>query len=77
MLLTGLGIFVVANLITAEAPTFAIAMASLILAGVGAAMFAPSATGDGQVKNCAEENLVRCSAPFLELPDEAASGRAA
>jgi len=45
MLLTALGIFVVANLITAEAPTFAIAMASRVLAGVGAAMFAPTATG--------------------------------
>jgi predicted MFS family arabinose efflux permease len=45
MLLTALGIFVVANLITAEAPSFAIAMASRVLAGVGAAMFAPTATG--------------------------------
>jgi predicted MFS family arabinose efflux permease len=45
MLLTGLGIFVIANLITAEAPTFAVAMAGRILAGTGAAMFAPTATG--------------------------------
>jgi predicted MFS family arabinose efflux permease len=45
MLLTALGIFVIANLITAEAPSFAIAIASRILAGVGAAMFAPTATG--------------------------------
>ena len=45
MLLTALGIFVVANLITAVAPSFAIAMASRVLAGVGAAMFAPTATG--------------------------------
>jgi predicted MFS family arabinose efflux permease len=45
MLLTGLGIFVVANLLTAEAPSFTIAIASRILAGVGAAMFAPTATG--------------------------------
>ena len=45
MLLTALGIFVVANLITAEAPTFAMAIASRVLAGVGAAMFAPTATG--------------------------------
>jgi len=45
MLLTALGIFVVANLITAGAPTFAIAMASRVLAGIGAAMFAPTATG--------------------------------
>ncbi len=45
MLLTGLGVFVIANLVTAEAPSFAVAMASRILAGVGAAMFAPTATG--------------------------------
>ncbi|WP_317890385.1 MFS transporter [Granulicella paludicola] len=45
MLLIALAIFGVANLITAGAPTFAIAIASRILAGVGAAMFAPTATG--------------------------------
>jgi len=45
MLLAALGVFAVANLITAGAPNFAIAMASRILAGIGAAMFAPTATG--------------------------------
>jgi predicted MFS family arabinose efflux permease len=45
MLLAALDIFGVANLITAGAPNFAIAIASRILAGVGAAMFAPTATG--------------------------------
>ena len=45
LLLAGLAIFVVANLITAASPNFAIAMASRILAGLGAAMFAPTATG--------------------------------
>jgi predicted MFS family arabinose efflux permease len=45
MLLTALGIFGVANLITAGAPNFGIAIASRILAGIGAAMFAPTATG--------------------------------
>lgn len=45
MLLTGLSIFVVSNLITAASPNFAIAIASRILAGVGASMFAPTATG--------------------------------
>lgn len=45
MLLTALGIFGVANLITASAPNFGIAIASRILAGIGAAMFAPTATG--------------------------------
>jgi predicted MFS family arabinose efflux permease len=45
MLLIALGIFGVANLLTADAPNFAIAIASRILAGIGAAMFAPTATG--------------------------------
>jgi predicted MFS family arabinose efflux permease len=45
MLQASLGIFAVANLITAIAPNFAIAIVSRILAGVGAAMFAPTATG--------------------------------
>jgi predicted MFS family arabinose efflux permease len=45
MLLAALGVFAVANFVTAGAPTFAIAMASRILAGIGAAMFAPTATG--------------------------------
>jgi predicted MFS family arabinose efflux permease len=45
MLLSGLGIFVIANLVTAVSPTFALAIGSRILAGIGAAMFAPTATG--------------------------------
>ena len=45
MLLAGLGVFLLANLGTALAPTFAIAMLTRILAGVGAAMFSPTATG--------------------------------
>jgi predicted MFS family arabinose efflux permease len=45
MLLSGLAIFGLANLVTAVAPNFALAIISRILAGVGAAMFAPTATG--------------------------------
>jgi predicted MFS family arabinose efflux permease len=45
MLLISLGIFGIANLITADAPHFSVAIASRVLAGVGAAMFAPTATG--------------------------------
>lgn len=45
MLLAGLGVFLLANLGTAIAPTFAIAILTRILAGVGAAMFSPTATG--------------------------------
>jgi predicted MFS family arabinose efflux permease len=45
LLLAGLALFVVANLGTAMAPTFAIALATRALAGLGAAMFSPTATG--------------------------------
>jgi predicted MFS family arabinose efflux permease len=45
MLLMSLAIFGIANVITADAPNFAVAVASRVLAGIGAAMFAPTATG--------------------------------
>jgi predicted MFS family arabinose efflux permease len=43
LLLSGLGVFVAANLGTAVAPTFAVALLTRILAGLGAVMFAPTA----------------------------------
>src|ERR1700753_3165440 len=45
LLLTGLGVFVIANLGTAMSPTFGIALATRAIAGLGAAMFSPTATG--------------------------------
>jgi predicted MFS family arabinose efflux permease len=45
LLLGGLGLFVVANLATAVAPTFLLALFTRMIAGAGAAMFAPTATG--------------------------------
>jgi DHA1 family inner membrane transport protein len=45
MLVAGAAIFVLANLATAIAPTFTIALLTRALAGVGAAMFSPTATG--------------------------------
>lgn len=45
LLLASLATFVVANLATALAPTFGLALATRVLAGIGAAMFAPTATG--------------------------------
>ena len=45
MLLISLAIFGIANVITADAPRFGVAVASRVLAGIGAAMFAPTATG--------------------------------
>jgi predicted MFS family arabinose efflux permease len=45
LLFWSLALFAVANLATAAAPTYGIAMATRVLAGVSAAMFAPTATG--------------------------------
>jgi len=47
LLLLGLLIFVIGNSITAVAPTIGIALASRFLAGLGAAMFSPTATAAG------------------------------
>lgn len=44
LLLTGLAVFVIANVGTALAPTFGIALATRALAGLSAAMFSPTAT---------------------------------
>lgn len=45
LLLSSLAIFVVANAATAFAPTFELALLTRVVAGIGAAMFAPTATG--------------------------------
>jgi predicted MFS family arabinose efflux permease len=45
LLLSSLTLFVIANLLTAAAPTITIALVGRVLAGLGAAMFAPTATG--------------------------------
>lgn len=45
LLLWALTLFVVANVGTAMSPTYGVAMATRVLAGISAAMFAPTATG--------------------------------
>ncbi|MRW93272.1 MFS transporter [Duganella sp. FT80W] len=47
LMLSGLGVFVIANLATAVAPSFGLALLSRVFAGLGAAMYAPTATGTG------------------------------
>lgn len=47
LMLSGLGVFVVANLATAWAPTFTLALFARMFAGLGAAMYTPTATGSG------------------------------
>src|SRR6185312_16196444 len=47
LMLSGLGIFMLANLTTALAPTFMVALISRVFAGLGAALYAPTATSTG------------------------------
>ncbi|MCP3728603.1 MFS transporter [Paraburkholderia sp. CNPSo 3272] len=47
LLLSGIGLFVIANLGTIVAPNLAIALATRAFAGLGAAMFSPTASGTG------------------------------
>jgi predicted MFS family arabinose efflux permease len=47
LLLAGLAVFVLGNLVTAIAPTIEWVLASRLLAGLGAAMFSPTATATG------------------------------
>jgi predicted MFS family arabinose efflux permease len=47
LMLSGLGVFIIANLATAAAPTFGFALVTRAFAGLGAAMYAPTATGVG------------------------------
>jgi len=49
LMLSGLSLFVVANLATAIAPTFGLALLSRVVAGFGAALFSPTATGAGSM----------------------------
>lgn len=49
LMLSGLAIFVAANMATAWAPTFPLALVARALAGLGAAMYAPTATGSAAV----------------------------
>ncbi len=54
LLLSGAAIFVLANLATAMAPSFGIALLARSFAGLGAAMFSPTATGSAAVLVSAE-----------------------
>ena len=47
LMLSGLGIFILANIATALSPTYFFALVTRIFAGLGAAMYAPTATGTG------------------------------
>ncbi|WP_234814882.1 MFS transporter, partial [Noviherbaspirillum denitrificans] len=47
LLIVGLAVFIVGNLVTAIAPTIELVLASRLIAGLGAAMFSPTATATG------------------------------
>ena len=49
LLLAGLSLFVVANLATAVSPNFGVALLTRAVAGLGAAMFSPTAMGAGSM----------------------------
>ena len=49
LMLSGLGIFILGNLATAWAPTFALALVARAAAGLGASMYAPTAQGSAAV----------------------------
>jgi predicted MFS family arabinose efflux permease len=49
LMLSGLSVFIVANLATAIAPTLETALLTRAIAGLGAAMFSPTATGAGSM----------------------------
>lgn len=54
LLLAGAATFVISNLATAIAPTFAVALLTRAFAGLGAAMFSPTATGSAAILVTAE-----------------------
>jgi DHA1 family inner membrane transport protein len=74
LLLSGLGLFVIANLATAAAPTYGIALATRVLAGLGAAMFAPTATGAAAVLVPPERRGVALSVVVAGLTASTALG---
>jgi DHA1 family inner membrane transport protein len=47
LLLGGLGVFIASNALTAMAPSLGLVLASRVMAGLGAAMFSPTATATG------------------------------
>lgn len=47
LLLAGLAVFVLGNVVTAVAPSIGLVLASRLIAGLGAAMFSPTATATG------------------------------
>jgi DHA1 family inner membrane transport protein len=49
LMLSGMLLFIVANVATALSPTFGIALLTRALAGIGAAMFSPTAMGAGSM----------------------------
>lgn len=74
LLLSSLTLFVVANLATALAPTFTLALLTRMLAGLGAAMFAPTATGAAAMMVPAEKRGFALSVVIAGLTGATALG---
>jgi predicted MFS family arabinose efflux permease len=74
LLLSSLVIFVLANLATAVAPNFTIALITRAIAGLGAAMFAPTATGAAAMMVPPEKRGVALSVVIAGLTGATALG---
>lgn len=74
LLLAGLALFILANLATAASPTFPMALATRVFAGIGAAMFAPTATGAATVIAPAERRGFALSVVVAGLTASTALG---
>lgn len=74
LLLAGLGIFVLGNAITALAPTLGLVLASRFLAGLGAAMYSPTATATGAALAAPERRAQALSIVIAGLSSATALG---
>ncbi|WP_024514309.1 MFS transporter [Bradyrhizobium sp. Tv2a-2] len=74
LLITGLIVFVLANLGTAMAPNFALAIVSRVVAGLGAALFSPTATAAAASIVPAERRGVALSVVTMGLTISTALG---
>lgn len=74
LLVTGLSLFVAANLLTALSPSFLFALGTRVLAGFGAAMFAPTASGTGAMLVAPERRGLALSVVMAGLTGATALG---
>jgi predicted MFS family arabinose efflux permease len=74
LLLAGLAVFVVGNVITAIAPTLGWVLASRLVAGLGAAMYSPTATASGAALAAPEKRAQALAVVIAGLSSATALG---